>query len=136
MVSRYPSLYSTGLPRNIFARSVTATFGRREGAFNPEEAPYWSVLGFGLHGATDPANNLRPVRCEGRPGRTEPLCPGLSEQTEMRNNAAKDLHDVHAIVDEMTDLQLLTDRCLVFPLQAETHMIWLQAGVRVEIDAL
>ncbi len=43
---------------------------------------------------------------------------------------------MHTVVDEMTDLQLATDRGFVFPLQAEPHMIWLQAGSREEIDAL
>jgi hypothetical protein len=52
----------------------------------------------------------------------------------MRNNAAKNLHDVHAVVDEMTDLQISTDRFFVIPLQAETHMILLNAGARAEID--
>jgi hypothetical protein len=52
------------------------------------------------------------------------------------NHVAKDLHDVHAVVDEMTDLQLSADRGLIFPVQAETHMIWLNAGAREEIDAL
>jgi hypothetical protein len=54
----------------------------------------------------------------------------------MRNHAAKDLHDVHAVVDEMTNLQVSTDILFIFPLQAETHMLWLQAGAREEIDRL
>lgn len=54
----------------------------------------------------------------------------------MRNNATKNLDDVHAVVDEMTDLQLSTDLGLALPLQAETHMIWLQAGAGAEINGL
>jgi hypothetical protein len=54
----------------------------------------------------------------------------------MGNNATKDLNDVHVVVDEVTDLQFATDRGFVLPLQAETHMIWLHAGAREEIDGL
>jgi hypothetical protein len=44
------------------------------------------------------------------------------------------LHDVHAVVDEVTNHQLSTDRGFVFPLQTETHMVWLKAGAREETD--
>jgi hypothetical protein len=48
----------------------------------------------------------------------------------VRNNATKDLHDVHPVIDEMSHFQLSTNQGLVFRLQAETHMIWQQAGWR------
>ena len=54
----------------------------------------------------------------------------------MGNDVAKDVHDVHAVVDEMTDLQFSTDRGLLSPLQAETRMICVQASARAEIDGL
>jgi len=71
--------------------------------------PCWAV---GLGGAGHAVNHLRPGRSEGHPGGRESLRPWLSKQTEMGNNATKDLHDVHAVVDEVTDLQLSTDRAL------------------------
>jgi hypothetical protein len=54
----------------------------------------------------------------------------------MGNDGAKDLHHVHAVVDEMTNLQLSADLFFVFPLQAEPHMVLLQASAREEIDRL
>lgn len=43
---------------------------------------------------------------------------------------------MHPVVDEVTDFQLSSDLFFVFPLQAEPHMVWLQAGARAEIDGL
>jgi len=85
-------------------------------------------------GAAHPFDGLRPGRCEARPGRTEPIRRGLSKKTQVRDDATKDLHDVHAVVDEMSNFQVSTDRFFVFPLQAETHMVSVQAGAREEID--
>ena len=120
----------------IFAYSVASPSGGREGAVKAEGYACLAVVGSRLGAIKPSAHHLRPGRCEGRPERAEPLSPWLSKQTQMRNNATKDLHDVHAVVDEMTDLQLSTDRGFVFPLQAEAHMIWLNAGAREEIDGL
>jgi hypothetical protein len=48
----------------------------------------------------------------------------------------RNLHDVHAVIDEMTELRLLADIGLVFPLQTEMHMPWWQNGAHEEIDGL
>jgi len=43
---------------------------------------------------------------------------------------------LNEVDDEVTNPQLSTDILFVLPLQAETHMAWLQAGAREEIDRL
>jgi hypothetical protein len=120
----------------ILAYFFASPSGGRKGSVKAEGFACWAVVGSRLWGINPQVNHIRPGRCEGGPGGTEPLRSGLSEQTQMKNDATKNLHHMHQVVDEMTDFQLSTNRGIVLPLQAETHMVWLQAGAREIIDGL